>query len=269
MNFAASGDYRGDGRALQHAIIMQHIDKLTFRPGDEVFDVGCGSGEETKTIASKVKGVVGIDSSEAMIAVASQSNSAPNIEYVVEDARSVGDNPEWRGKFDKVVSFFMLHWIPTEEQPSALGGILSCLKAGGEALFLTDVNDKGPHIISEFNVFLKNHSKWRVYAKDYKIPMYPWNQSMPDTVKLLEEFGCTALQCEIKRQEFPLSKLQVKLLTKTMFGVFDLVPAEQQEEFLEDVWQWTLSHNADESQTAADSVYLHADESVVMHVLKR
>ncbi|XP_038044429.1 juvenile hormone acid O-methyltransferase-like [Patiria miniata] len=264
MNFAASGDYRGDGRALQHAVIMQYIDKLTFRPGDEVFDVGCGSGEETKTIASKVKGVVGIDSSEAMIAVANQSNSAPNIEYVVEDARSVGDNPKWRGKFDKVLSFFMLHWIPTEEQPSALGGILSCLKAGGEALFLIDTKDKGPHDMSASVLFLKNHPKWGVYAKDYELPVYFWKRSIPDTVKLLKTFGCTVLEGEIKSQEFAVSEVQVKLLWKTTLKVADLVPAEKQDEFLEDIWQWALSRSADETK----SRYLHVDESVVIHVRK-
>ena len=59
MNFSASDEYRGDGRVVQHSVIMQHIGKLTFRPGDEVLDVGCGSGEETKMIASVVKGVTG------------------------------------------------------------------------------------------------------------------------------------------------------------------------------------------------------------------
>ena len=56
MNFSATSDYNGDGRFLQHASIMLNISKLTFRPDDDVLDVGCGTGNETKSIAAMVKG---------------------------------------------------------------------------------------------------------------------------------------------------------------------------------------------------------------------
>ena len=100
-----------------------------------------------------------------MIAVARQSNSAANITYLVKDARSVGDNPEWRGKFDKVVSFFMLHWIPFEEQPRALGGILNCLKPGGEGLFILDNDNGGLDLPTEAHLYLKHHTKWGMYLQ--------------------------------------------------------------------------------------------------------
>ena len=59
MNFSASADYLGEGRYLQRRSVKQYIHMLTFRAEDEVLDVGCGSGEETRAIAKKVKSVTG------------------------------------------------------------------------------------------------------------------------------------------------------------------------------------------------------------------
>ncbi|XP_022079791.1 uncharacterized protein LOC110973357 isoform X3 [Acanthaster planci] len=248
MNFSASEDYRGDGRVVQRILIMQHIDKVTFQPGDEVLDVGCGSGEETKTIATKVKSVTGIDSSEAMIATAQNSNSASNIRYLVWDARTVGDNQEWRDRFDKVVSFFVIHWIPSAEQPKALEGIVACLKTGGEGLILVGIDCKKGDILVDAYAHFKKHPKWGVYIKDYTWPMYLWWRPIPDTVELLKMYGCTSVHCEIERRGTSVPELQFKLTAKTLLGFLSLIPSEEQEAFLEDVYRWALSDFADKTR---------------------
>jgi len=49
------------------------IPELRLRPGMRVLDLGCGTGEDSRRLAEIVGpagGVVGIDASEAMIAVA-------------------------------------------------------------------------------------------------------------------------------------------------------------------------------------------------------
>lgn len=99
-----------------------------------------------------------------MIEVANQANSAPNIEYVVRDARSVSDNPEWQERFDKVVSFFVFHWIPTEDHTKALASTLACLKTGGEGLFIID-NKCELDFPKQAHLYLENHTKWDVYLK--------------------------------------------------------------------------------------------------------
>ena len=45
---------------MQHVAFMENIGKLTLGPEDAVLDVGCGTGEETKFLASKVKSVTGL-----------------------------------------------------------------------------------------------------------------------------------------------------------------------------------------------------------------
>ena len=67
----------------------------------------------------------GVDASKEMITVARNDNPGPNISYHVCDARACGDNPDWRERFDKVVSFYVLHWFP--DQPKAFDSILACL----------------------------------------------------------------------------------------------------------------------------------------------
>ncbi|XP_022079794.1 uncharacterized protein LOC110973357 isoform X4 [Acanthaster planci] len=265
MNFSASEDYRGDGRVVQRILIMQHIDKVTFQPGDEVLDVGCGSGEETKTIATKVKSVTGIDSSEAMIATAQNSNSASNIRYVVWDARTVGDNPEWRDRFDKVVSFFVVSWIPSAEQLKALGSILACLKTGGEGLILTGIDYNNRHLLVHAYAYVKNHPKWGVYVKDYVSPSHLWSRSIPDTVQWLKECGCTSVHCEIDSRDIPLSELQFKLTAKTLLGYLSLIPSEDQETFLEDLYRWSLSVFANEARPG-QAVF--AGQTMVIHFCK-
>ncbi|XP_022079790.1 uncharacterized protein LOC110973357 isoform X2 [Acanthaster planci] len=265
MNFSASDDYLGDARTTQHTIIMEHIDKLTFQPGDEVLDVGCGSGEETKTIATKVKSVTGIDSSEAMIATAQNSNSASNIRYVIWDARTVGDNPEWRDRFDKIVSFFVIHWIPSEEQPKALEGILACLKTGGEGLILncTDVGSR--HSIRGTVLHLKNHPKWGVYVKQDKPLAGWWSRPIKDTDELMKTYDCTSVNCEVVTHRMSLSELQFKLTAKTLLSFLSLIPAEEQETFLEDLYRQALLDLEDKDQPGH---IRHIAESVAIHVRK-
>ena len=97
---------------------------------------------------------------EEMIANARTNNSATNINYAVWDAQTVGDNPEWRETFDKVVSFLALMWIP--DQLKALRGILTCLKPGGEALFISVNRDV---VLKEGMQFLQSHPTWKDYLK--------------------------------------------------------------------------------------------------------
>ena len=103
-----------------------------------------------------------IDASEEMLTVATKSNSVPNVTYHKWDAQTVGDNPDWRERFDKVICFFVLHWIP--DQLEAIRSISKCLKPGGEALFITSKRHDG-HLLLQAESFLKSQEKWSHYLK--------------------------------------------------------------------------------------------------------
>ncbi|XP_038051452.1 juvenile hormone acid O-methyltransferase-like [Patiria miniata] len=245
MNFSASNDYCGDGRFFQHSVIMQHIDKLELRPEDTVLDVGCGTGEETKSMAGKVKSVTGVDASEEMVAVAVKTNSAPNVAYSQWDARAVGDNPDWREGFDKAVCFFVLHWFP--EQTQALRSISACLKPGGQTLFIFENHDD-LFILTQATSFLKSHEKWGAFVQDYKSSLVMWNLSVQETQKVFKACGWAEAKCEVRRHKIVLSEIQLKLLLKTCLGETPLIPAAALEDYLQDLWQWALDRFGDKSQ---------------------
>jgi SAM-dependent methyltransferase len=77
-------------------------DQLRLRPDARVLDVGCGTGDDARVLASLVGGngkVVGIDASETMIGVARERSRATSVpvEFAVGDALAL-DFPD--GAFD-------------------------------------------------------------------------------------------------------------------------------------------------------------------------
>ncbi|XP_038073594.1 ubiquinone biosynthesis O-methyltransferase-like [Patiria miniata] len=259
MNFLAIDDYDREGRHLQRALVRRNIDKLTFRASDTVLDVGCGSGEETKSIAKKVGSVTGIDASFEMLAYARANNHAPNMTYIHGDALTMGGNLYLQDRFDKAVSFLVLNWIV--DQAGALRSILACLKTGGEALFIVC---NRTHLIDEANQFLQHHSKWGIYAKDFRTSYHFWNRSISETKLLLGACGWTNVRCELQHHE-PITDVQTKLYLKTSLGMSARIPESEQEAYLDDMWQWALFRYEEPSKP--DHVRLPA-EMIIIHAAK-
>jgi trans-aconitate 2-methyltransferase len=107
---------------------------LPLRPGVDVLDLGCGSGEFTAALAPLVSpggNVVGLDVSPSQVGHARAAHAGgPALRFVVGRAQDVAGlfPPE---SFDVVVSVATLHWLPRDDQPDALGGVRSVLRPGG------------------------------------------------------------------------------------------------------------------------------------------
>jgi trans-aconitate methyltransferase len=103
---------------------MPVIDLLDPRPGECVLDVGCGDGILAKVLLDRGCNVVGIDSSEEMVA----SARGLGIDARVADAGRL--ESEFAGeKFDAVMSNAALHWMT--DQYAVVRGVWGVLRPGG------------------------------------------------------------------------------------------------------------------------------------------
>ncbi len=99
------------------------IELLQPKPGEQILDLGCGTGDLTEQIARSGAAVTGVDLSESMIAKAKEK--FPDLDF------SVGDAETFRSacQFDAIFSNAALHWMKRPEL--VVQSIALALKPGG------------------------------------------------------------------------------------------------------------------------------------------
>jgi ubiquinone/menaquinone biosynthesis C-methylase UbiE len=141
---------------------------LDLSGSENVLDVGCGNGNVTAEIASRVSQgrVVGIDPSRNMIESASNQFGPPNycnLRFIVADARHLPLRP----KFNLIVSFNALHWIHQQEE--ALRSLRSVVVPDGKAqIRLVPIGERKSleTVIDE----TRRSSEWIEYFRDFQDP---------------------------------------------------------------------------------------------------
>jgi arsenite methyltransferase len=127
--------YRSRDILRRRALIR---DALGARAGDRVLDVGCGPGFYVAELLDEVgpEGrVVGVDSSEAMLAVAAhRCEGHPNVAFRRAEAVSL---PVEDGGFDRALCVQVLEYV--EDVPRALSDMRRALRPGGR-LVVWDVD---------------------------------------------------------------------------------------------------------------------------------
>ncbi len=142
------------------------IHKLDLAGDERLLDIGCGDGKVTAEIAAAVPNgsVLGIDNSEAMIALAqSQSPSAaiPNVRFRRDDARSL----TFHNEFDVVFSNATLHWI--RDQRPVLRGIFDALKQKGKVLLQMGGRGNAASVLAVFDEMMKT-DEWNKYFTGFE-----------------------------------------------------------------------------------------------------
>ncbi|XP_075534940.1 juvenile hormone acid O-methyltransferase-like [Dermacentor variabilis] len=105
----------------------------------QILDIGCGTGDYTRDFllpcCLPCDRLVGIDSSIEMIEYAKRHSAHEKIEYELLD---IGDDlTEFisrRGPFDRVFSFYCLHWV--RDQGAALKNVAALMAPGGQCLLV-------------------------------------------------------------------------------------------------------------------------------------
>ena len=121
----------------KHSFVWKQADSLVEllapRSGENILDLGCGTGHLTAQISRAGVSVLGIDSSPEMIAEA--RGRYPDLRFDVVDARHLA----YANQFDAVFSNAVLHWI--NEPELVVRGIWRALKPGGR--FVAEFGGKG------------------------------------------------------------------------------------------------------------------------------
>ncbi|XP_071964359.1 juvenile hormone acid O-methyltransferase-like [Antedon mediterranea] len=228
-------------RRVQAIGINKYTSKFDFSKDDRVLDVGCGSGNFTSDIARNVSSVVGIDYSDDMIDYAKQHHQLSNVKYAVCDAQDFGTNlSKWKqNQFNKVTSMYVLHWV--KDKKKTIQNIQQCMKQGGE-LFILVV---GPIFLfggtgeNELPSYLKNHSKWNRFLKDYEGGIKN-DLNSDGWCSLLETEGFLLVSKEVIDPSMFIIENDYELdgYVRTMSGQLTRIPDDLQDEFVKDAMDW-------------------------------
>ena len=151
---------------------------LVPQEGERILDVGCGTGLLTEKIGETGAVVIGIDSSEEMVAKAKQS--FPNIQFFVKDATDFS----FKESFDAAFSNATFHWI--KKQDKAIQCVYNNLKHGGR--FVYEMGAK--HNIENIHSAIKKILITDGWEENTKIELNYFSSAGEQSV-LLERAGFT------------------------------------------------------------------------------
>ena len=99
--------------------------------GKTVLDMGCGAGDHcAEYVRRGAKGVVGVDISEKMLALAREKNASPRIEYLRLPMEEIGG---LQGPFDVVASSLAIHYVA--DYAGLCKNVYRLLRSGGAFVF--------------------------------------------------------------------------------------------------------------------------------------
>ena len=144
--------------------------------GEDILDVGCGTGDLAALIAKQGATIIGIDSSKEMVEAAKQKY--PHLHFEIMPAEDFS----FEKKFDAVFSNATLHWVLEKEKAAQC--IYNCLKPGGR--LVAEFGGKGNvgKIIDALRTVLTDKGYPHAAAK--KLWYFP---SLSEYTGLLEKIG--------------------------------------------------------------------------------
>jgi len=135
INWAAGYDVLVRWMTLgrEAALRQMTVELAQVRPGDQVLDVGCGTGSLTiaaKRAAGPAGEVYGIDPAPQMIELARHKAARAGAEVGFQ-VGLIEDIPFPEAKFDLVLSSLMLHHLPDDLKREGFSEVHRVLKPGG------------------------------------------------------------------------------------------------------------------------------------------
>ncbi|KAH7938843.1 juvenile hormone acid O-methyltransferase [Rhipicephalus sanguineus] len=149
------------------------------RSTHQVLDVGCGTGDFTRDVilprCLPCRKIVGVDSSGEMIEYARRYSANEKLDFRVLDiCDDVTDFLEEFGRFDRVYSFYCLHWA--EDLVLALKNVSRLMTQTGECLLLFYASHESVPVWRA----LASMDRWKKYS-EVLLKFVPKSQDMGKT----------------------------------------------------------------------------------------
>jgi SAM-dependent methyltransferase len=141
--FLASGIDPADRRSHKNYYIdllqKMALEEVLELKGDElVLDFGCGSGRFSYWIAPKVKKVVGLEITPAMIDLAEKNRTVDNVEFMLYDEAHF---PVFPYPFDLILSVWVLQYMEMERLKRTLSSLAQYFKKDGMFYLIEQVSN--------------------------------------------------------------------------------------------------------------------------------
>ncbi|MGD1043718.1 MAG: methyltransferase domain-containing protein [Bacteroidota bacterium] len=237
--------------SVQQQWARELIHKLSLMGNETLLDIGSGDGKVTTEIASYLSNgsIIGIDSSEAMIALAQSKYSTgvfPNVRFQHADASSL----KFENEFDVVFSNATLHWII--DQRLVLQGIYRSLKCGGKILLQMGGRGNAADVLAVFDKLIEAN-EWHGYFRGFA---FPYGFYDAEEYRLwLREAGFQAKRIElIPKDAIHQDRIAFKAWIRTTWLPYtQRVPEEKRDTFI--------------ARLADDYIQRHSvDENGMVHV---
>jgi len=199
------------------------IAKLDLQGNENILDLGCGDGKVTALLAEATSGkVVGVDKSEAMVALAQKSYT--NIAFQAIDATTL----DFENEFDVVFSNAVLHWV--HDHRAVIEGIYRALKKEGKILLQFGGYGNAKEILSVMDTFIAK--EYAHYFKDFEFP-YSFPHADVYAV-LLEEQGFREVDAKLIPKDMIHDDIEAfkGWIRTTWFPYTDLLDECMREEFI-------------------------------------
>ncbi len=140
--------------------------RLALRPGETVFDLGCGDGRLTADLADRVPAglVVGLDADADMIGFARRTYGRSNLVFAEGDVRTFS----FRQRADLVVSTASLHWVADHE--AVLRRCRAHLDPGGRISFQMGGRGNCEEILSAAAEVAAADPRWSAHLEPFPVP---------------------------------------------------------------------------------------------------
>jgi trans-aconitate methyltransferase len=167
------------------------LEFLNPKAGEQILDIGCGTGDLANQIAQSGAQVYGIDASLNMIVQAKAKY--PALQFSNEDATQL----TFSNTFDAVFSNATLHWI--KEPQKVLACLYNALKPNGR--FVVEFGGKG-NVKTITDEILR---QFQNLDKPLTVDQFPWYfPSIAEYTTLLEQVGFDVLLAQHYDRPTPL-----------------------------------------------------------------